>query len=125
MNDQDPRPSRPWWMIQPRLVLVILLLFLFLVAIELLGASFKTIGAETAQSLIASVTNPFAGLGVGILATVMVQSSSVTTATIVGLVGSGQVPLEIAVPMIPIHLAMSSALSIISHLLALSGRKIT
>lgn len=100
MNDQDPRPSRPWWMIRPRLVLVILLLFLFLVAIELLGASFKTIGTDTAQQLIASVTNPFAGLGVGILATVMVQSSSVTTATIVGLVGSGQVPLEIAVPMI-------------------------
>ena len=36
----------------------------------------------------------------GILATVLVQSSSVTTVTIVGLVGSGIVPVEQAIPMI-------------------------
>ena len=88
------------WLVRLRFLLVLSLLFLFLVAIELLGASFKTVGKDTAHQLIASVTNPFAGLGVGILATVLVQSSSVTTATIVGLVGSGQVPLDIAVPMI-------------------------
>ena len=92
--------SKPWWIPSPRLLLVLFLLFVFLVAIELLGSSFKAVGKDTAQSLVASVNNPFAGLSVGILATVLVQSSSVTTATIVGLVGSGQIPLEIAVPMI-------------------------
>jgi solute carrier family 34 (sodium-dependent phosphate cotransporter) len=40
------------------------------------------------------------GLFAGILFTVLVQSSSVSTATIVGLVGAGTVPLELAVPMI-------------------------
>ena len=99
LDDQNTR-TRPWWLPSPRLLLVLFLLFLFLVAIELLGTSFKTVGTETAQQLISSVTNPFAGLSVGILATVLVQSSSVTTATIVGLVGSGQVPLSVAVPMI-------------------------
>lgn len=99
ISDPDDRP-RPWWLPSPRLLFVLFFLFLFLVAIELLGTSFKTVGKETAQQLISSVTNPFAGLSVGILATVLVQSSSVTTATIVGLVGSGQVPLSIAVPMI-------------------------
>ena len=92
--------ARPWWKVQPRLVLVIAMLYLFLVAIELMGSSFKEVGRETANNLVASVTNPFAGLAVGVLATVLVQSSSVTTATVVGLVGSGQVPLNVAVPMI-------------------------
>lgn len=87
---------------RPRLraALVLLLLFGFLVAIELLGASFKTVGRETADLMVASVNNPFVGLCVGIFATVLVQSSSVTTSTIVGLVGSGKIPLELAVPMI-------------------------
>ncbi len=92
--------SNSGWGIRLRLVLVLILLFVFLVAIELLGASFKAIGTGTAERLVASVNNPFAGLSVGILATVLVQSSSVTTSTIVGLVGSGQIPLSIAVPMI-------------------------
>jgi sodium-dependent phosphate cotransporter len=46
------------------------------------------------------VSNPLAGLFVGILATVLVQSSSVTTATIVGLVGAGTLTVEAAVPMV-------------------------
>ena len=36
------------------------------------------------------VSNPFAGLSVGVLATVLVQSSSTTTASIVGLVGAAK-----------------------------------
>ncbi|MEM8947145.1 MAG: Na/Pi symporter [Planctomycetota bacterium] len=99
MNEPIQSPNLRW-LNRLRLVLVLLLLFLFLVAIELLGSSFKAIGKDTAEQLVASVTNPFAGLSVGILATVLVQSSSVTTATIVGLVGSGQIPLSIAVPMV-------------------------
>jgi len=43
---------------------------------------------------------PLAALFVGILATVLVQSSSVTTSTIVALVGTGQLPIETAIPMI-------------------------
>ena len=99
MNEPLSR-SNSRWILRLRLLLVLFLLFIFLVAIELLGSSFKAIGADTAKNLVASVNNPFAGLSVGILATVLVQSSSVTTSTIVGLVGSGQIPLEIAVPMI-------------------------
>ena len=99
MNDQISSSQR-WWILNPRFWLILFFLFAFLVAINLLGSSFKAVGKDMAAQLIASVTNPFAGLSVGILATVLVQSSSVTTATIVGLVGSGQIPLSIAVPMI-------------------------
>ena len=99
MNEPTHR-SNSRWLSRLRLVLVLVMLFVFLVAIELLGSSFKAVSKDTAKQLVTSVTNPFAGLSVGILATVLVQSSSVTTATIVGLVGSGQIPLSIAVPMI-------------------------
>lgn len=84
-----------------RVPLVFLLLFLFLVGIKLIEASFHAWGGdEVKQQLISGFHNPFAGLCAGILATVVVQSSSVTTSTIVGLVGSGTLPMSIAVPMI-------------------------
>ena len=83
-----------------RILAVIALLIIFLVGIKLLGASFKMVGKETAQSLFQGLSNPFAGLAVGILATVLVQSSSVTTAVVVGLVGSGELGVGHAVPVI-------------------------
>jgi hypothetical protein len=83
-----------------RLLLFLVLVFLFLVSIKLMGSSIKALGKETALGLFEGIQNPFAGLAVGILATVLVQSSSVTTATIVAMVGSGTLPVETAVPMV-------------------------
>ncbi len=83
-----------------RFVIFLCLLFLFLVSIKLLGGTIKALGAETASGLFDGVSSPFAALAVGILATVLVQSSSVTTATIVTAVGSGELSVATAVPMI-------------------------
>jgi solute carrier family 34 (sodium-dependent phosphate cotransporter) len=83
-----------------RAVAVVALLYLFLVGVKLLEAGIKGLGTDTAGGLFDGITNPLAALFVGILATVLVQSSSVTTATIVGLVAAGQLPIETAVPMI-------------------------
>ena len=86
-----------------RWVLVLALLYGFLVAIQLMSGSIKALGKDTANNLFAGVSNPFAGLSVGVLATVLVQSSSTTTASIVGLVGAAKgiaLPLTSAVPMI-------------------------
>lgn len=83
-----------------RVALLFSLLYLFLVAIKLLESGIKLAGAGAAEGIFNGVSNPFAGLAAGILATVLVQSSSVTTSTIVALVGSGTVSLEAAVPMI-------------------------
>lgn len=80
--------------------IVVGLLYLFLVGVKMLEGGIKGLGAEYTDQLFDSVSNPLAGLFVGILATVLVQSSSVTTATIVGLVASGVVGVEAAVPMI-------------------------
>ena len=83
-----------------RLLLLLGLLYVFLVSIKLLSGSIKMMGAGAADGLFEGVSNPFASLAVGILATVLVQSSSVTTSTIVGLVGSGTIGVAAAVPMI-------------------------
>lgn len=83
-----------------RTVLVVVLLYLFLVGVKLLGTGVTGLGGGTAGGLFDGITNPIAALFVGILATVLVQSSSVTTATIVGLVAAGQLPIEVAVPMV-------------------------
>lgn len=83
-----------------RALLVIGLLYAFLIGVKLLEGGIKGLGSDFTDALFQGVSNPLAGLFVGVLATVLVQSSSVTTATIVGLVGTGLVSVEHAVPMI-------------------------
>ena len=83
-----------------RVVLFAATLYVFLAAIELFGHSVTLFGQDAAAALCSGLRNPFAGLAVGILATVLVQSSSVTTCSIVAMVGAGTLPLEYAVPMV-------------------------
>ncbi len=90
--------SKIEWLV--RLALFLLMIFVFLTAIRLFGQSIKAIGSDTAHSLFSGLENPFAGLAVGILATVLVQSSSVTTSTAVAMVGSNALPLAYAVPVV-------------------------
>jgi sodium-dependent phosphate cotransporter len=109
LPDSSPivEPSKgtmPSWL---RAILVVTLLYGFLVGVQLLESGVKGLGSDTAGGLFEGITNPLAALFVGILATVLVQSSSVTTSTIVGLVAIPAVvgqppilPLETAIPMI-------------------------
>ncbi len=83
-----------------RALLVIALLYLFLGGVKLLETGIKGLGSDFTDALFENVTNPLAGLFVGVLATVLVQSSSVTTSTIVGLVAAGVIDVPTAVPMI-------------------------
>lgn len=83
-----------------RAALVLVMLYLFLVGIGLLEEGIAAFGAGFQDAVVAQVSNPVSGLFAGLLATILVQSSSVSTATIVGLVGSGALPLEFAVPMV-------------------------
>lgn len=83
-----------------RAVLVIGLLYLFLVGVGLLENGIAALGDGFRDGLLDQVSHPVAGLFAGILATVLVQSSSVSTATIVGLVGAGTIDVGSAVPMI-------------------------
>jgi len=83
-----------------RASLVFGLIYTFLVGVSSLESGIKVMGADTQESLFSSVSNPVAGLFVGILGTVLVQSSSASTSVIVGLVGTGALGVGDAVPMI-------------------------
>ncbi len=96
-EEQGTKRDLPTW---ARLILVLFLLYLFLVGVKALESGIKSFGSDFTDSLFANVSNPIAGLFVGILATVLVQSSSVSTSTIVGLVGAGTLSVPFAVPMI-------------------------
>ena len=65
-----------------------------------MGTSMKMFGKGFAETLIASTSNPLVGLFIGIFATSLVQSSSSTTSIIVGLVGSGALTVDNAIPII-------------------------
>ena len=85
-----------------RTATVLFLLFVFLVGVRALGDGFKLLGAGVLESFFLATANPFVGLMVGILATTLVQSSSVTTSMVVGLVAAPENPLPVmnAIPMI-------------------------
>jgi solute carrier family 34 (sodium-dependent phosphate cotransporter) len=83
-----------------RALLVLFFLYMFLVGIAFLEAGIAATGEGFQAGLLRSVSHPVSGLCAGILATVLVQSSSVSTSTIVGMVGAGTLPVSMAVPMI-------------------------
>lgn len=87
----------PRWL---RSLIVLALIYLFLVGVSSLESGIKVMGADTQERLFSSVSNPIAGLFVGLLGTVLVQSSSASTSVIVGLVASGALGFDQAVPMI-------------------------
>ncbi len=83
-----------------RVVTLAVLLYAFLVGLDLMGIAFKLFGGNFAETLIARTANPFVGLFIGILATSLVQSSSTTTSIVVTLVASGSLTIEGAIPIV-------------------------
>ena len=86
-------------------LLAIVVLYLFISSVNMMGAGLKTIAKDDAgkkflDSLFAMVQSPVTGLFIGLLVTSLVQSSSFTTSMVVGLVAVGDVPLEMAIPII-------------------------
>lgn len=83
-----------------RLVALLALVYVFIVSIQLFGASFKLFGEGFATGLFELTSNPLVGLLIGVLSTTLVQSSSTTTSLVVGLVAAGTLNLEGAIPII-------------------------
>ena len=85
-----------------RLVAALALLFIFMLGVKGLGDGFKLLSKDLVQGFFRATGNPFVGLIVGILATTLVQSSSVTTAMIVGFVAAPENPLPLsnAIPIV-------------------------
>ena len=85
-----------------RVAVVLVLLFAFLLGVKGLGDAFRLLGQDLLTAFFAATENPFVGLVVGLLATTLVQSSSVSTSMIVGLVAAPENPLPLAnaIPMV-------------------------
>jgi len=77
-------------------------LFCFICSLSFLSDSFRILGGKNIGSLFSNsdlLKNPVVGVMIGVLVTVLVQSSSTSTSIIVGLVAAGA-PVKEAVPMI-------------------------
>ncbi len=83
-----------------RVIVSFILLYLFLVGVKTLSTGLNLMGDGFARSLFDVTANPISSLMAGMLATVLFQSSSVTTSIIVGLVAAGTLPVAGAVPMV-------------------------
>lgn len=94
------RPSSEPLQSALRVARFLLALYAFLASIDLMSVAFKGLGAGFATGLFGLVSDPLAGLLIGLLATSIVQSSSFTTSLAVGLVASGTISLPLAVPIV-------------------------
>jgi sodium-dependent phosphate cotransporter len=80
--------------------LVVGLVYLFLISIGLIGASFKLFGRDWVTVIFGFTSSEICGLFIGILTTSLVQSSSLTTSIVVGMVGGGTLTIAQAVPIV-------------------------
>jgi solute carrier family 34 (sodium-dependent phosphate cotransporter) len=83
-----------------RMLWLFVLLYVFLAAVDVLGTGIGAMGQDFIDALFRGISNPLVGVFVGTLATVLAQSSSVTTPTIVSLVGAGVIGVPEAVPIV-------------------------
>ena len=83
-----------------KILCVFCALYLFLVGIKGLSVGIKELGDDFAKTVLSTTSNSFVALFIGIISTAIFQSSSTTTSLIVGMVGSGALPLTGAIPMI-------------------------
>lgn len=85
-----------------RLLGLLACLYFFICSLSFLSDSFRILGGKNIGALFSNsdlLKNPVVGLMIGVLVTVLVQSSSTSTSIIVGLVSAGA-PVKTAIPMI-------------------------
>eukprot|EP00930_Biecheleria_cincta_P075987 TRINITY_DN6318_c0_g1_i3.p1 TRINITY_DN6318_c0_g1~~TRINITY_DN6318_c0_g1_i3.p1 ORF type:complete len:844 (-),score=169.05 TRINITY_DN6318_c0_g1_i3:427-2958(-) len=86
-----------------KVVCILAFLYLFIISLDLMGSAFKILGGPSAGSAFRNqeiFDNPIAGLVLGVLATVLVQSSSTSTSIIITMTAAGLMEVKNAIPMI-------------------------
>lgn len=78
---------------------VLLAVGVLITAVGAIGSGFRTASGGRAEELFQFAENPFIGLMIGVLATVLTQSSTTTTSITVGLAAGG-LPIHIAIPIL-------------------------
>ncbi|XP_028259418.1 sodium-dependent phosphate transport protein 2B-like [Parambassis ranga] len=83
--------------------LLVGLLYLFICLLDILSSAFQLVGGKAAGDIFQDnvvLSNPVAGLMIGVLVTVLVQSSSTSSSIVVSMVSSGLLEVQSAVPII-------------------------
>ncbi|XP_015246258.1 PREDICTED: sodium-dependent phosphate transport protein 2B-like [Cyprinodon variegatus] len=86
-----------------KLILLLGLLYLFICSLDVLSSAFQLVGGKAAGDIFqdsAVLSNPVAGLVIGVLVTVLVQSSSTSSSIVVSMVSSGLLTVQYAIPII-------------------------
>ena len=83
-----------------RYFMLLLSLYCFLFGLGLMGDSFKAMSGKSLGTFFGAISNPIAGIMIGIVATVLLQSSSTTTSIVVSMVGADLVTVQKAIPVI-------------------------
>ncbi|CAH1777713.1 unnamed protein product [Owenia fusiformis] len=94
--------KRVMWLLA-RLVILLALLYLFICSLDFLSNAFKLLGGKSAGQVFSQnslLRNPVCGLMLGVLGTVLLQSSSTTTSIIVTMVAESILDVQTAIPII-------------------------
>ncbi|XP_047444277.1 solute carrier family 34 member 2b [Mugil cephalus] len=86
-----------------KFVLLVGLLYLFICSLDVLSSAFQLVGGKVAGDIFQDnvvLSNPVAGLVIGVLVTVLVQSSSTSSSIVVSMVSSNLLDVQSAVPII-------------------------
>ncbi|XP_060044616.1 sodium-dependent phosphate transport protein 2B-like [Erinaceus europaeus] len=78
-------------------------LYLFVCSLDVLSSAFQLVGGKVAGQFFSNnsvMTNPVAGMMIGVLVTVLIQSSSTTTSIVVSMVASSLLTVRTAIPII-------------------------
>ena len=100
LTPSETEPEASPILVFGRVVYFLVLLYLFFFSIELMSTAFRMGGRGFAEQLLNTASDPVAGLIIGFLATSLIQSSSTTTTIVVGLVASGALTIQLAIPII-------------------------
>jgi len=83
-----------------KLVLLFVLLYFFILSIELMKDSFQFFGKDFAKTLFRATSSPIVGMCIGLLCTSIIQSSSSTTSIVVSMVAAASLDVRSAIPII-------------------------
>ncbi|XP_071493500.1 LOW QUALITY PROTEIN: sodium-dependent phosphate transport protein 2A-like [Diadema antillarum] len=86
-----------------RIALLLFLLFVFVCSLKLLSLAFRLLGGRAAGQAVSNTSllnNPVCGLMIGVIVTVLVQSSSTSTSIIVAMVAADSLGVMQGIPMI-------------------------
>jgi sodium-dependent phosphate cotransporter len=115
------RKNVPIFWVILKCILLVICLYFFVCMLSLLASAFRLLGGKTAGQVFAHsriLQNPIVGLTIGVLATVLLQSSSTTTSILVSMVAAELLSVKVGIPIVMganIGTSMTNTLVSVAH----------